>query len=172
MNRVPSAERFLRAVDGRMLVLVGDDLEMRFSGWTGPFGAPRQFGLDFSRNGDRALHISADKISIRHGYAEQSAVSQLLRIAARGDRRFPFEPRVDDESRSIRVNGRQRRFRLLTSGDAGVMWIEDKGVWIQISGRADLLRSLGLRTMRVDELEALLKSLRARYKHQEADSSR
>jgi hypothetical protein len=74
---------------------------------------------------------------------------------------FPLELRIDESKMSIRVEGRARRFRLLTCGDTSTALAEVDGIAVRITGPHAAFNGLALRRLSEEELATLIREHRS-----------
>jgi hypothetical protein len=134
---------------------VDEDLPRRVTGWSGK--SPSHLRITFGDEFRPLLHIDhrAGAHQLPDGVIAGSLAFEAL---PRTRLRFPFDLRFERDRISISVDGRRRRFTVISCAGLAVATATFDECAIQVEARAEVIESVALRKLTERELRQLIAS--------------
>jgi hypothetical protein len=164
--QIASAKTFLAAFGGNILGPAEGVDRCAVSGWGG--GRLRSQLSSLSFRCTTEVDDQSFEIEMRSGpalptwVALNSLLLQSLHPEIPHRIHFPLELRIHESRVSIRVEGRARRFRVLTCEDTATALAEVDGIAVRITGPPAVFNGLALRRLSEAELATLIREHRSR----------
>jgi len=163
--QIASAKTFLAAFDGHILGPADCVGRCEVSGWGCGRLRSQPSSLSFRCTTD--VDDQSFEIEMRNDralptwVALHSLLLQSLHPEIPHWIHFPLELRIDESKMSIRVEGRARRFRLLSCEDTSTALAEVDGIAVRITGPHAAFDGLALRRLSEEELATLIREHRS-----------